>query len=124
MIQRWTFTDGLEVWRLPRNPRSMGPIHESHRSEASRQPGGEVVVIRTPVAAFPWDFAGRIHSQADYDAFLDWATRREIIVTDHLGRGHRVIPLAFDPVPYKQNGTQNPWLFDYTFKTLYFGRTP
>lgn len=124
MIQRWTFTQGVEVWRLSRNPRSMGPIHEPHRSEAAGTPGGEVLVLRTPVGGFPWDFAGRVHTKAEYDAFLDWATRAEVVVTDHLGRGHRVIPLAFDPTPAKLNGTRNPWLFDYTFKTLYLGRTP
>lgn len=125
MLQRWTLTDvdTDETMRLPRNPRAMGNVTGSHRSETSgRTSTGVVRVLRAPDHAFPWEFQGTVRSKAEYDAMAGWVARRRVIVTDHLGRGHVVIPAGFEPTPRRQSGVANPWLYDYTFKALYLGR--
>lgn len=124
MTQRWTFYDPatLETWRLPRNPQRMTPPVPLRRTRAERDAFGNVRISRTGVGTFPWEFQGRVHSQDEYDTFEDWAGRNQVVVTDHLGREHLVIPVAFDPTPYVRNGTRNPWLFDYTFRAQYIRR--
>lgn len=126
MIQRWTFTDAEtnETWRLPRNPREMASLHGARKSQAAYTADRVVRVLRTELGGFPWEFKGRSHSQADYDTFRSWEDRKDVVVTDHLARKHWVIPLSFEPTPMPQNGARNPWLMDYTFKTLYLGRLP
>lgn len=127
MTQRWTFTDqgNLSTWTLPRNPRAMGPLQPSRRTTASGiSTTGVVRVLRQPQSSFPWQFEGRLRTQAEYASFKDWATRGHITITDHLGRKHSVVPTGFEPTPYRppHGVPASPWLFDYVFKTLYLGR--
>lgn len=125
-MQRWEFKDLTtnETRRLTRNPRTMSTLQVQRSTQAELDLHGKARVLRKPVGGFPWEFVGVIHEQADYDAMLAWASRELLQVTDHLGRRHKVIPLAFLPTAIERNGTRNPWLYEYTFKTIYLGRLP
>lgn len=127
MSLRWRFQDALtaETFTMSRNPRAMDAMLRQHRSEVARSAqGGVVRVLRPPASAFPWTFTGRCHAKAEQDALRDWAGRDQVIIRDHVGREHLVLPqgLATTPVVASSNGTRNPWLYEYTFKAIYLRR--
>lgn len=123
---RWRFKDVAtdELFTMVRNPRTMESVLRQHRSEAERSPQGVVRVNRGPAPAFAWSFTGRCHAEAEQATLRDWAARDRLIIRDHLGREHLVIPQSFaaTPVPGQSNGIGNPWLYEYTFKSIYLRR--
>lgn len=126
-MQRWTLHDPVagDTFRLRANPRQMATPVRPHRTTTARNFRGVVRALRAPDLPQAWNFAGRIRDIEDYDALLAWAKRpNRIVITDHLGRKHSVIPVAFEPTPVEKSGVGNAWLFDYTFKALYMERLP
>ena len=124
-MMRWQFQHPLyATYTMPKNPRAMGNIVPAHTTSAERSPNGAFRMTRNPQGPFPWSFTGRLHSQAEYDAMVLWGQYDKCVIQDHLGRQHSVIPqgCALTVVPAENNGTRNPWLYDYEFKTLYLGR--
>jgi len=125
-MMRWRFEDAdtAELYTFPKNPREMDSIHPAQKTEGVVMRTDIVRVTRSPASAFEWQFRGRLHTEQEHDDLRDWAARAHVVVRDHLNREHLVIPKGFAPtfVPARQNGTGNPWLMDYTFKTLYLGR--
>jgi len=125
-MMRWRFEDDVtsELLTFSRNPRMMdSPVSQSV-SAVDRGPTGIMRVSRPPSTAFPWSFSGRVHTKAEQDTLRDWAGRERIVVRDHLGREHVVIPQGLEatPVAARSNGTRNPWLYEYVFKTIYLRR--
>lgn len=117
---RWILTDPVTAtsWTLPRNPFEMTTPVVPHQT--SVMPGG--LAFRKGRKPVPWSFRVRVRSKAEYDLFLEWAAKpNSILITDHLSRVHRVMPLHFDPVPRRSRHEQH-WRFDSTFKGLYIRR--
>ena len=125
-MMRWRFQDQVTsaFFTMHRNPREMDSLVRQSVSSAELGPRGVMRVTRAPASAFPWSFAGRVHSEAEQDALRDWAGRERILIRDHLNREHLVIPqgITATPVAARSNGTRNPWLYEYVFKTIYLGR--
>jgi len=123
---RWQFTDDVtsDVFIMNRNPRLMDNLVRASASTAERSPQNVVRVIRPPASAFPWTFSGRVHAEDEQATLRNWAGRERIVIRDHLGREHLVIPqgLSATPVDGRSNGTRNPWLYEYVFKTIYLRR--
>jgi len=127
-MQRWVISDvaGSTSYQMVRNPKTMGSPIRTHRTTTTPVGiDGRRRGVRAPDLPGQWSFAGRLRSKAEYDALLGWANyQARVRITDHLGRLHEVMPLAFEPVPVPRSGEGNPWLFDYTFKALYVRRVP
>jgi hypothetical protein len=128
-MQRWTLHDPVagDTYTMRNNPKGMTTPVTSHRTNVSARSGvdGNFRAFRQPGLPHAFTFSGRIRRQEEYDALLAWAARpNRLIITDHLGREHEVIPVGFAPTPVEKTGTGNPMLFDYTFKTLYMRRVP
>jgi hypothetical protein len=102
-----------------RNPRAMSTPVNGHRTRVMA--GGRA--FREGVTPTQWKFEGRIRTFQEYVFFQDWARKDKIIVIDHLGRMHEILPVAFEPVARRSGRNPLiPWLFDYTFKALYLRR--
>lgn len=118
---RWILTDpsGLQpTWTLPRNPYLMDSPVVPHRT--SVMPGG--LAFRKGPVPMPWSFKIRLKTEAEYDLMRAWSQLpNNILITDHLSRVHRVMPIQFDPNPRRSRHEQH-WRFDATFKTLYVRR--
>lgn len=125
-MMRWRFEDDLtaELFTMHRNPRLMDTLVRQNKSQADRSQQGVVRILRAPGTAFPWSFYGRVHAEDEQETLRNWAGRERLVVRDHLGREHLVIPqgLEVTPVAAHSNGTRNPWLYEYTFKTIYLRR--
>jgi hypothetical protein len=117
---RWILEDPVTtaVWTLPRNPYAMDSPVVPHRT--SVMPGG--LAFRKGATSIPWSFKIRLKTQAEYEQMLAWSqVPNSILITDHLGRVHRVVPLHFDPASKRSRHEQH-WRFDATFKALYVRR--
>jgi len=125
-MQRWTFHDPVagDTLRLRANPRRMAtPVVPHRTTSAPRSVNGKMRALRAPSMPQQWSFEGRLRRQEEYDDLLGWAGRpNRITITDHLGRQHSVIPVAFEPTAVEKSGVGNGWLFDYVFKALYLSR--
>lgn len=128
MNERWLFAPAVgsipAAYRFPQNPAAMTHPGLQHRTTTSPAGiDGRQRALRAPDLPSTWSFTGKVRSKADYDALLAWSrVSGRIRVTDHLGRIHEVLPQAFEPVSVAKSGVPNPWLFTYTFKTLYLRR--
>ena len=116
---RWTLMDptNQEVYYLRRNPKTMTGGLNAQRTTTFGNHFG-VRAFRKGVVPQPFDFAGLIVTQAEYDALLAWSKRSVIWVGDHRGQTHEVVPLAFEATP-RRTGREGDFRFEYTFKTLY-----
>ena len=127
-MQRWTLTDPVagDTYMMRANPKAMTTPVVPHRTTTSaRSIKGVIRAFRAPDAPTTWSFVGRLRSVEEYNALRDWAGRaNRIVIQDHLGRKHQVMPQSFEPTPVEKSGVGNEWLFDYTFKALYFKRLP
>lgn len=124
---RWQFSDpnGDESLVFVHNPHgmtSLAPPHVTHPT--ARSPiDGKVRATRAPDKPFTWSFTGKLRTQAEYDALLDWSRRPgRLQLTDHLGRVHELLIQRFSPTPVEKSGVPNKWLFAYTVDTLYLRR--
>lgn len=125
-MMRWRFQDDVTsaLYTMVANPRRMGALTRPAKSTTEIGRDGIVRIVRAPSPAFPWVFEGRTHTEQEHIDLLDWGMRERIIVRDHLNREHLVIPQGFTPTPVvaRSNGTRNPWVQEYTFKTIYLRR--
>lgn len=124
---RWQLFDPVAGERVifVHNPRVMTSMAQPHttKSLATSPIDGKVRSARTPDKPFVWSFSGKLRTQGEYDALLDWVNRpNRLQLTDHFGRVHEILGQRFSPTPVEKSGVRNPWLFAYTVDCLYFRR--
>ena len=126
-MAKWQLYDpvALDTLIFGHNPITMTSMAQGHatKSTATSPIDGKVRAYRQPDKPFLWSFSGKVRTKADYDALLAWTARpNRLRLTDHFGRVHDVLPQRFLPTPVERSGMGNPWLFAYTFETLYYRR--
>jgi hypothetical protein len=125
---RWQLNDLVanQTYTLPCNPSAMTSPSIAHATTSFRRSpiDGVVRVFRPGDKPRQWSFTGRLRTQSEYDAFVDWCNRpNRIQLTDHLGRVHSVLLQDFAPQPIERSGRKDtPWLFAYTVTAIYYGR--
>jgi hypothetical protein len=121
MVVRWTFYDpvDLETYTLHLNPREGG--NPQHRKRINYQntsaPGGMTLIFegQDEVRELTWD--GVILEQAHYDAlYAWWDKRRQILLTDDLGRQYWIYIISFEPK--RVRAAHHPNKHEYSMKAL------
>lgn len=125
-MNRWQFQTRLGdvAYQFEKNPKTMTtPGRQHSTTTTSVSIDGRRRALRTADVLGDWSFQGRIRNQDEYDAFVTWSNQPDRIrILDHYNRLHEVFVVGFEPVAVQKSGRPLPWLFDYTFKTLYIRR--
>ncbi len=116
MTVRWKFEDPVtaEVYIFPHNPQAMTSSRVRRAFSTGR---GTYTATRGISQRQPsdWEFSGKLRTQAQYDAFVNWSQRQyPFRVVDHFGEVRIVIAVKFEP--QDKRDFRNPWLHTYTFK--------
>lgn len=116
MVVRWTFYDPVdaETYELELNPNSGGsPTYKKTMTYANTSaPNGKTVVFEGQDEARMLEWSGAILTQTHYDKYVEWwEKRRQIQVTDDLGRQFWVYIVSF--TPKRGRSYQHPWKHDF-----------
>lgn len=116
MVVRWTFEDPttLEVYTFEVNPREDNtPGWEKNFGyQNTSAPDGKVLVFEGRDNVRRGSFSGTLFTQEHFDTLQEWwAKRRQITVTDDLGRSYSVVLETFKPT--RKRSYHHPWRHDY-----------
>lgn len=121
MVVRWTFYDPVEAetYTFEINPREGGsPNWDKRISEQNTTaPDGKVLLFegQDPVQTLEW--SGAIISQEHHDAYVEWwQKRRQIQLTDDLGRQYWIYLTSFKPT--RMRAHSYPWRHNFTATAL------
>jgi hypothetical protein len=111
MTIRWTLNDGVTTYQFHVNPSEMGSL--GNRASIETLGNTRVRAREAKQAAYEWSFAGKIYSQAQYDALELWSEKKQVLtLTDHLSRPWQVVILAFMPKDVRRPGTIDRWTYE------------
>lgn len=115
MSVKWTFVDSVtsETYTHEINPLSgAAPHYQKNITYAScTAPGGKTLIMEGVDKPIELNWSGTIITQEQYDAYVLWfQKRRQIQVTDDLGRTFMVYITGFSPTRVKSS---NFWKHTY-----------
>lgn len=117
MVVKWIFEDPVtsEVYTFAVNPKEGGtPPYEKTMSYINTAaPDGRVLAFEGRQKQQESQFTGTILEQSQYDAMLEWFTKRnQIYVSDDLGRVFTIYITKFDAKRIRAQS--HPWKHEYT----------
>lgn len=113
-VVRWTFYDGTDTYTFEINPDTGGsPAYaKTITSQSTLAPNGKTLVFEGTDQVPKFEFSGTILTEAHFNAFLEWwDKRRQIQVTDDLGRQFWIYLETFTPT--RVRAVQHPWKHSY-----------
>lgn len=120
-LVRWTLYDpmGGLTYTFHLNPREGGSptYRKKFNYQNTSAPGGMTLLFegQDEVKEITWD--GTILEKEHYDALLEWwDKRRQLKLTDDLGRSYWVYLQNFEPV--RVRAALHPWKHTYTIKAV------
>lgn len=116
-VVRWKFYDGstAEEHTFEINPNAGGSLeYEKNLIEQNTcAPGGRTLIFEGADNPPKLEFSGPILTESQHVAFLYWWNkRRQIRITDDLGREYWVYITSYKPV--RKRSYLYPWRHDYT----------
>lgn len=117
MVVRWTFEDPVaaETWTFNINPREGGsPSYaKTVGYQNTTAPGGRVLIYEGQDQVQTLEWSGAILEQEHYDKYVEWwRKRRQIKLTDDLGRQYWIYITSFKPA--RKRSRDRRWRHDYT----------
>lgn len=114
----WVFTDltNSTTYSLPINPRDDGSLQYEKQItyKNTSAPNGKTLIFEGQDQPHNASASGTLLTQAQYDAFVTWFTKRhQIQIVDDLGRTMVVYITAFKPK--RKLSRSFPWRHEYTF---------
>lgn len=119
-MARWLFYDPTipATYAFEVNPNEGGsPTFDKNIAEENTvAPGGKTLLFEGSDPPQRLDFSGVILTQEQYDAFVEWwQKRRQIRITDDLGREYWVYFKTF--TPKRERAIHSPWKHSYSVST-------
>lgn len=120
-VVRWTFYDPilLETWTFDINPNTGGsPSFEKKINyESTTAPDGKTLIYEGTDEVQTIEWSGVILSQGHYETYIDWwQKRRQILLTDDLGRQFWIYIKTF--TPKRVRSALYPWKHDYDVRAV------
>lgn len=120
-VVRWTFYDPTVpvTYTFEINPDTGGSpgYAKTLTSQSTVAPGGKALVFEGADEVPSFEFSGTILTEAHFNAFTEWFDkRRQIQVTDDLGRQHWIYIATFKPV--RERAVHHPWKHSYTITAV------
>lgn len=121
MVVRWTFEDPVEgeTYVFHINPREGGsPSYDKTITEQNTTaPDGKTLLFEGQDQVQTLEWSGAILEQAHYDAYITWwRKRRQIKLTDDLGREYWIYITSFKPS--RKRSRERAWRHDFTFSAI------
>lgn len=121
MVVRWTFYDPTipETYTFDINPSEGGTPTRRKKIEYQNTaaPDGKVLVFEGRDEPQEFTFTGTILTEAHYTTLVNWfSKRRQIKVTDDLGREHWIYIKSFDAT--RQRAVHYPWKHSFTIEAV------
>lgn len=116
IVVRWTFYDPTvpQTYTFEINPNTGGtPSYAKTLSTSSTvAPGGKTLIFEGADQVPKFEFSGTILTEAHFNAFVEWwDKRRQIRITDDLGREFWVYIESFTPT--RVRAVHHPWKHTY-----------
>lgn len=116
MVVKWTFYDAVEdtTYTFAINPNDGGSpdFQKNINYQATTAPSGKTVISEGLDKVQELTWSGTILDQAQYNAYITWwQKRRQIKVTDDLGREFWVYLVSF--TPKRVRARSHPWKHTY-----------
>lgn len=120
-VVRWTFEDpvALATFTFPMNPNEGGSqnFKKNVQQQATCAPDGGVVLFEGRDVPATFEFSGTLLTQEHYEALQEWwDKRRQIKVTDDLGRETWIYIVEFDPK--RVRSALYPWKHTFTVRAV------
>jgi hypothetical protein len=113
-VVKWKFEDPvtLESHTFAINP-SEGGSPDFKKSFSTRSTtAGKALIFEGADEPQRLSFSGVLFTEEEYEAFREWwQKRRQIKITDDLGRSYFILIQAF--VPNRRRARSHPWKHDY-----------
>lgn len=120
-VVRWEFydPDNNNTYVMHINPRDGGSpnMEKTVAYTSTSAPDGKAIIYEGQDKPLTLEWEGVILVQAHYNALENWyRKRRQIRLTDHLGRVFWIYIQSFKPTHRRSN--QYPWKHDYTMSAM------
>lgn len=117
MVVKWKFEDPVEletyIFEISPNDGGSPAYTKNIMSQNTVAPGGKTLLFEGADAVSEMNFSGILLSEEQYDAFATWwAKRRQIKVTDDLGREYWIYITKFEPK--RVRARSHPWKHTYS----------
>jgi hypothetical protein len=121
MVVRWTFWDPVaaQTYEFELNPVEGGspPYKKKVSYENTSAPDGKVLIYEGQDETQTMQWSGVILTQEHFEQYVDWwHLRRQLRLTDDLGRQFWVYITAFEPTRVK--AFSHPWKHRYTVTAM------
>lgn len=116
MVVRWTFYDPIEVetYTFEINPNEGGSpsYKKTVGNQSTSAPDGKTLLFEGQDEVQTLQWSGVILTQAHYDKYVEWwQKRRQIRLTDDLGRQYWIYLTSFEPT--RRRAATRPWKHDF-----------
>jgi hypothetical protein len=117
MVVRWQFYDPVatETYTFEINPNAGGsPTYKkSVNYQNTTAPDGKTLIYEGQDEVQELEWSGVILTQTHYDKYIEWwQKRRQIRLTDDLGRQYWIYLTSF--VPNRVRASSRPWKHEFT----------